>query len=112
MDKQKIISYSVRFFKILLIILAVGLVVFSAMSGAESGGFLKNLPNALPWVLLLAFACLAFKWQIAGGVLTLLFGVFTVFFFNALESVFVLSAISLPLILIGFILALAGLFKK
>lgn len=112
MDKQKTISYFVRFLKILLIVLAAGLVVFSAMSGAESGGFLKNLPNALPWVLLLLFACLALQWQIIGGVLTLVFGIFTIFFFNALESAFVLSVISLPLIIIGLILALAGIFKK
>jgi hypothetical protein len=112
MDKQKTVSYFVRFFKILLIVLAVGLIAFSLMSGAENSGFLKNIPNSFPWILLLIFAGIAFWKQIFGGILIVLFGIFTILFFSAFEFLWILFVISLPLIVIGLVLALAGLFKN
>ena len=50
----------------------------------------KNIPNSLPWVLLLIFVLIAFRKQVLGGVLIILFGIFTIIFFSALEFIWIL----------------------
>jgi hypothetical protein len=112
MEKQKMKSYLADFCRILLLVMTMGLIVFSLMSGSENSGVLKNTPNVLPWILLLVFAFIAFRWQILGGILVVLFGIFTIFFFSALEFLLILFVVSLPLIAIGLILTLSGLLKK
>jgi fatty acid desaturase len=112
MKKQKIKSYLADFCRILLPVMAMGLIVVSLMSGSENSGILKNTPNALPWILLLVFALIAFRWQILGGILVVLFGIFTIFFFGAVEFLWILFVISLPLIAIGLILTLSGFSKR
>lgn len=111
MNNQKILGYLIYFCKILLLATAVGWLIFSLMSGAENSGFLKNIPNSLPWIALLAFVLVAFRWQIVGGLLIILFGIFTIIFFSALEFIFILFTISSPLIILGFVLAVTGFFK-
>jgi hypothetical protein len=106
MDKQKIKVYLCYFAKIFLLVMATFWLIFALLSGAESSGFLKNIPNALPWIILFIFACITFRWQILGGILIILFGVFTVIFFSALEFIWILFIISLPLIVFGSLLAL------
>jgi len=102
MDKQKI-AYCA---KILLLVIAVVWLVFALMSGAENSGALKNIPNALPWIILLVFACIAFRWQLLGGVLAVLFGIFTIFFFGFIEVLWLLFIISLPIIVLGAVISL------
>jgi len=104
MDKQKVCTYLAYFAKSLLLVLAIGWLIFALLSGAENSGVLKNIPNALPWAILLVFVCIAFRWQILGGILIILFGLFTVVFFSALEFLWILFLISLPLIALGAIL--------
>lgn len=104
MDKQKVGTYLAYFAKSLLLVLAIGWLIFALLSGAENSGVLKNIPNALPWAILLVFVCIAFRWQILGGILIILFGLFTVVFFSALEFLWILFLISLPLIALGAIL--------
>ena len=99
------------FAKVLLLILAIGLFIFALLSGAENSGFLKNIPNALPWAVLLIFICIAFRWQILGGILVVLFGIFTILFFSALEFLWILFIISLPIIILGSVLTFCGFFK-
>jgi hypothetical protein len=106
MDKQKICMYLAYFAKSLLLVLAVGWLIFALLSGAENSGFLKNIPNALPWIVLLIFVCIAFRWQILGGILVIIFGVFTIVFFSAIQFIWILFLISLPLIILGAILSL------
>jgi hypothetical protein len=106
MDKQKIYMYLAYFAKTLLLVLAVGWLIFALLSGAENSGFLKNIPNALPWIVLLIFVCIAFRWQILGGILVIIFGVFTIVFFSAIQFIWILFLISLPLIILGAILSL------
>jgi len=103
--KEKIKVFLVIFCKSLLLVLAIGLLIFALMSGAEGSGSLKNVPNALPWAILLVFVAIAFRWQILGGILIILFGIFTIIFFSALQFIWILFLISLPIILSGFILA-------
>ncbi len=76
---------------------------FAILSGASDGlgGLLKNLPNALPWLGLLAIIYIAFRWELLGGVLVLCTGVASISFFHAWTAPVVLVGISLPLLLAG-----------
>jgi hypothetical protein len=112
MEKQKIKFYLTRVCKVLLLAMAICLIAFSLMSGAENSGFLKNIPNSFPWILLLIFAGIAFWKQILGGILIILFGIFTIFFFSAFQFIWILFVISLPLMVIGLVLALVGRLKE
>jgi len=104
--KEQTKKYLINLCKILLLIMVVCLISFATMSGAEDAGFLKNLLNALPWIILLAFVLLTFWKQFLGGILVVLFGIFTIIFFSALQFIWILFLISLPLIILGGILAL------
>ena len=80
--------------------------IFSLLSGAEEyGGGLKgifyNSPNALPWLFLLIFIYIAWKNEKIGGVLISGMGLFTLFFFDALQTPFVMFTITLPLLVLG-----------
>ena len=55
--------------------------VFALLSGTNEygggiGGLIKNSPNALPWIVLLGVNYIAWKKEIAGGVIILLIGLF------------------------------------
>jgi hypothetical protein len=106
MSKEKTKLYLINSCKVLLLVMAISLFVFALMSGAGHSGILRNIPNSLPWILLIILACLTFRWQILGGVLVILFGIFTILFFSALEFLWILFIISLPLIILGSILVL------
>lgn len=114
MEKQKIGTILINCAKILLLVMTIIWLVFALLSGAESSGIFRNIPNALPWIVLLVFVLIAFRWQVAGGILIILFGIFTIIFFSAIEFIYILFIISLPIIILGFILTLAGslLFKR
>ena len=91
---------------ILLFSMGAFFFVFALLSGAEEyggglRGIVKNSPNALPWLLLLILIYVAWQWELVGGVLISLMGVFTIFFFNVFKHLFALFAISIPLILLG-----------
>lgn len=102
MDKQKIVHWA----RILLLIVAFFWLVFALLSGSENGGFFRNIPNSLPWAILLIFILIAFRWQILGGILVVLFGIFTIFFFGFLEVIWLLLIISLPIIVLGAVISL------
>jgi hypothetical protein len=112
MNKNKIALFLSYFAKTLLLIMAISLLIFALLSGAENSWSFRNVPNALPWVLLLIFVCVAFRWQIWGGILVILFGIFTILFFSALEFIWILFIISLPVIILGSILTWYGFFDK
>ncbi len=86
-----------------LIILALLWFSFAILSGTEHGlgGFVSNLPNALPWLWLLAIVYVAFRWELLGSVLVLCSGIASIFFFNAGTAPVVLVGISLPLMVVG-----------
>lgn len=99
----------------LSLIISVLLLVFSIFSGAEeAGGVVANLPNAIPGALLLIFTLVAWKWEMFGGFILVLSGVFSMFFFDAFEKDAwpVLFIISLPLLIVGgLFVASAGLSR-
>ena len=117
-EKKFKISIFLRYFaRTVLLILGILLFIFSLLSGTErlGGGIIKiiyNSPNALPWLILLIFIFIAFKWEILGGLLILSMGVFTVFFFNTSDNLFVLWVISIPLILMGALLVIVWYICK
>lgn len=89
--------------------------IFALLSGAGQygGGFsgiIKNLPNAIPWVVLFIFVYIAWRWEHIGGTLVALMGIGTIFMFDA-EPI-VLLAISFPLILLGAALVASWYFRR
>jgi len=103
MNKQNLKLYFKYFVKSLLFTLAIGLLIFSLLSGAEDSGFWKNIPNSLPWIILTVCICITFWRAILGSLLVILFGLSSVMFFS---SQIVLYAISIPIIVSGIILFL------
>lgn len=106
-----------NFSLIVLSAMAVLLFIFSLLSGAESfgggvKGIINNFPNTIPWIFLLIAVFIAFKWQLAGGIIILLMGIFTVFFFNAPENLHVLFVISIPLIVLAKLLIITWYLDK
>jgi len=90
---------------------------FGMFSGAESfgGGFqgvLTNLPNALPWFLLLVFVYLSWYFELVGSILVLLAGAATIFFFDALGHPVVFGAITLPILVLGTALLVSSLWIR
>jgi len=89
--------------------------LFALFSGAtEPGliGIVKNSPNAFPWLFLLGFAYLTWKKELLGGVLIVIFALFTVFAFGFYrpEMRGSLLIFSLPLLILGGLILL-GSFK-
>ena len=108
MDKKKInnIMLIKRISRTALMVLAAFWFGFGLLSGAErfGGGFtgvLTNLPNALPWFLLLVFVYLSWHYEIISGVLIIAVGLVSLFFYNAWGSPLVLFVISLPILVLG-----------
>ena len=70
---------------LLITIILVG--AFALVSGSESygdglQGIVKNSMNSLPWLILLLCLVLAWKKELAGGVLITTLGIILVIFFN------------------------------
>ena len=94
----------------ILLILTLFWIVFAVLSGAEEqgGGFkglIKNIPNALPWLVLLAFNFLIYRFNLIGGIVIFLFSWFCFFAFNMYEqkSGAVFFLIFVPLLIISLI---------
>ncbi|MBN1779326.1 MAG: hypothetical protein JW816_03860 [Candidatus Buchananbacteria bacterium] len=103
--------------KIILLIVALFWFGFALLSGAEDyGGGLKgiimNSPNALPWLLLLVFVYVAWRWELVGGIIVAILGILTIFAFDAFEQLGVLLTITIPLIILGGLLIISWRCKK
>ncbi len=91
------------------VLLAIGVLtfIFALLSGSEEyGGGLKgivyNSPNALPWLVLLILVFVAWKWELIGGILITLLGIFFLFFFVLSGSNFFFVTLIITLIPIIF----------
>ncbi len=78
--------YTARFSRLIIGLLVF---VFALFSGAENSdglttftGVIKNSPNALPWLVILLLVGIAWKYEMIGGTLIALGGLFLVYFFN------------------------------
>ena len=116
--KRIIIEKVFRYFaRTGILILGILLFIFSLLSGADRlgggiTGIIYNSPNSLPWLILLIFAYIAFRWEMLGGLLIFLMGVFSIFFFRDPKNPFVLFVISIPLIILGILFLISGYMKK
>ena len=98
-----------------LLVIGVLLFLFALASGADGygggiHGIIKNSPNALPWLALLIFLVIAWKWELVGGILITVLGLFVTGFMAfrlmpSRDNVFLI----IPLILFLFIILL-GIF--
>ncbi len=102
-------------------LLSIGalLFVFALFSGAESfgGGFMeviKNSPNAAPWLGLLVFVFIAWKWELFGGILITALGIFVTWYMSIRgDNFFVLPFIFFMLIiLMGVFFLLSWYLRK
>ena len=76
--------------------------LFAVVSGAQNGaGLIANLPNAAPFLVVMITVYIAFRWDVAGGALLVLFGAASVVFFNAWTSPIVLFGLCVPAIAAG-----------
>lgn len=106
MKVDKIAAYLRYTARAVLLTIGILIFVFALFSGAEQlgggiEGVILNSPNAIPWAVLLCFVYVAWKWELAGGSLIVLMGLFTLFFFKAFEHPFILFMISIPLLVFG-----------
>ena len=101
---SNILRYSAR---IILLFFGTLLFLFALVSGSEEygGGFIgivRNSPNTIPWVILIALVILSFKRELIGGILIIILGIFALFFFVIFSSNFFLFTLFVALIPIVF----------
>jgi hypothetical protein len=95
-----------------LLIFGVLVFVFALLSGSETfgggiKGILKNSPNALPWLILLVLVVIAWKWELVGGILITLLGLFALGFFGIFAANFSIGTMIIclfPVILGSFLI--------
>lgn len=93
-----------------MLTIGILLFVFALLSGAEGygggiKGIIKNSPNALPGMALLVIVFIAWKWELIGGILIILLGLFATWFFSFRANNF-----SVPLFIIVLFIIFMGAF--
>jgi len=106
-NNEKIAKYLRNIARYVLLIFGILVFIFALLSGSEDyggglHGIIKNSPNALPWLLLLILIFVAWKWELVGGILITLLGIFLLFFFVICGNNFFLSTLIITLIPIIF----------
>jgi len=61
----------------------------------------SDFVGLIPWILLLLCSFIAYSYKFAGGIIIILFGIASFFFFNAFQNLPVLLGLSIPLIISG-----------
>ena len=103
----KILSTIARY---TLLVLGILFFLFALLSGSEQygggiSGIIKNSPNALPGLILLAALFIAWKRELVGGIITALAGLVMLFFF-----VIKGNQLHLPIIILTLLITLLGVF--
>jgi hypothetical protein len=103
--------------RVLGIVYGVLIFVFALFSGAEEGGntfnaVLKNSPNALPWLFYLLIVLFAWRRELIGGLLLILFGVFFLFFFQVFQNFRLSTFIIVFLVIVNGLLFLGSWWKR
>lgn len=72
---------------------------FATISGAEAGwdGLIRNLPNALPWLVPIVILLFGWNRPEIGGLLFFIFAFFALFFFNTWQDPLSFAIISAPI---------------
>ena len=94
-----------------LLIIASLMFVFALLSGSEGNGniisgIIKNSPNTLPWLVLLAIVFISWKRELIGGILITAIGFTMMYFFNFAGTNFFLVTFLLTLLI-----TLLGIFQ-
>ncbi len=87
-----------------LLILGILVFLFALVSGSEGFGggimgIIKNSPNAIPWLALLLFVLVAWKWELIGGIIITVLGMAMFYFFNFADPNFFLFTFILTIII-------------
>ncbi len=90
-----------------MLTISILVTIFALLSGSEDygggiTGIIKNSPNAIPWLVLLVLIYIAWKWELIGGILITIFGLFLMYFFNFNESSFHIVPFILTLLVVVF----------
>jgi succinate dehydrogenase/fumarate reductase cytochrome b subunit len=72
---------------IILFVFSLLIFIFALLSGSESfgggvSGIIKNSPNSLPWLVLLALVIIAWRNPLFGGILITIAGAILTYYFN------------------------------
>ena len=104
--------------QLILLIVSLFWFIFSILSGSEElgggiQGLLRNVMNGIPWLFLLGFNYLAYRWNLAGGIILFVFALISFFLFDMYkaEQLPVFFLIFVPLILIASIFIGNGILK-
>ncbi len=91
-----------------MLTIGILLFVFALFLGAEEyggglQGIIMNSPHAIPWVALLVIVFIAWKWELVGGILMIILGIFAYWFvsFRGNDFNVALFIIFLLIILMG-----------
>lgn len=87
---------------VLMITLAIFMEIFAFDEPILSLGFLIH---SIPSLLILVIALVSYYKPLIGGILFVILGIATVFFFDTYENIFSFFIISMPLVLMGLMLA-------
>lgn len=103
--------------RILGVVFGVLLFVFALISGAEEYGndfwaVLKNSPNALPWLIYLLIVLIAWKRELIGGLLLVVFGIFFLFFFGVFDHFILATFIIVLFVIINGLLFLGSWWQR
>ncbi|MBN2830406.1 MAG: hypothetical protein JXR56_08815 [Candidatus Cloacimonetes bacterium] len=116
-QNARVINIIAKIMQVIVFIYSLLWFAFALLSGSEAygGGFhalVKNSPNAIPWLVLLLINVISWGWERTGGILYLIFGIFSFFFFRAWKFdgvVFLL--VTLPFMIIGILCIFYWSFK-
>jgi len=101
-----------------IIILGFTMISISIFTGALKYGItfdniLRNLPEALPWFLVLFTLLLAWEYEILGGIILFLLGIFGIYYFHATaHSTMVLIYMMWAVLTFGAFFIISGLLHN
>jgi hypothetical protein len=87
--------------KIIARIIAFVVSIFWFWFAIESMTGISDFVGLIPWILLLLCSFIAYSYKFVGGILIILFGIVSFFFFNAFQNLPVLLGLSIPLMISG-----------
>ncbi|RLC52473.1 MAG: hypothetical protein DRH79_04855 [Candidatus Cloacimonadota bacterium] len=117
MSRFKTANLLRNFARYFLLILGILVFVFALLSGAEQTGGIKgiivNSPNALPWLVFLFIVWLAWKKELIGGIVIILFSVAASILFSIWNDLFEFSFwLVLVILICGIFLILSWKLRK
>ena len=104
-SKEKLAKYLRSTARYTLLVLGILVFIFALLSGSEGhgggiSGIIKNSPNAIPWLILLALIFIAWKWELVGGIIITVLGIAMLYFFNFRGPNFFLATFILTLLIV------------